>query len=86
MADKPATINLDGATVAKIESTLRNALGGASAANIANVPPSVPTTASVPLDPDTVAKFTEHLRSALANSSAANIADNAAKPAPDKPR
>ena len=77
---KKAGVTLDAGTVAKIESTLRDALVNASAANIATVPPPAKSkkAAAVPLDAATVARFTEHLRSGLVSAAAANIGEHAA--------
>lgn len=77
---KKAAVSLDAGTVAKIESTLREALVNASAVNIATVPPPkrAKKAVTVPLDAATVARFTEHLRDGLVGAAAVNIADHAA--------
>lgn len=79
MADEStAQVTLDAATVAKIESTLRDALVDAACVNIVHVSDPTKPAASVTLDPATVARFTEHLRSGLAGAAAVNIAEHAA--------
>lgn len=77
---KSAKVSLDAASVAKIESTIREALVNASCINIldSNVPAPSNQSASVSLDPATLARFTEHLRKGLVNASCINIAESAA--------